>query len=314
MIEIGIFLAGFAIIAFGANKFSKEAITLAHIFKLPKIFIGATIVSLVTTAPETAVSILSSVQKHSGIALGNALGSPIANIGLILSLVLLFGKVNFEKNIFKATVALVTLSLVSFMIVLFQRTITSIGGILLIFLGLFYLWYLAKTSEIQNNKLENLDVVNVFRGIIQIVKSFFKLIFGLILILFGGYLIILEATHLAKILSVSEIFIGLTFISLGTSLPELALAVLSIFTRSVTISVGNLIGASVLTLTLTLGIAGTISPVTTTPSVFFFDFPAILFLSISFLAGQYFKISAKILGAFFLIFYIFYLVTVKIVG
>lgn len=313
MIEVLLFLLGLLTTAVGAVKFSKAGVQLAALLKVKRVLIGATVVSLATTTPETVVAVLASFQNHTDLALGNALGSPVANLGLILGLVLLFGKFTFESNIFKATLILVGLSVFTYLVVFIQNTINAIGGILLTFAGFAYLLFLVKTIEDERSEKEN-NQIGIFALSIRVTKAFFSLVLGLGLIITGGYFLILGAVKLAKILSVSEIFIGLTLIAVGTSLPELAISVVSIFKKTVSISVGNLIGASVITLTLTLGIAALISPVKTSPSVFFLDFPAVIVLSLGFAAGQYFKINHKILGAVFLVFYLFYLIVAKIAG
>ncbi len=314
MIEIVIFSVGLAITAAGAVIFSKAAIRLARLLKIKRIVIGATVVSLATTAPETVVAVISSLANHSGLALGNALGSPVANIGLILGLVLLFGKVNFEKNVLRLSYLLIILTVFSFLVSFFQKTINFVGGFLLILASLFYLWFLFKTQEEPAELEPELEVISVLKNFFQTLKLFFKLIFGLGLIIFGGFAIISGGVNLAKILGASEIFIGLTLVAVGTSLPELALAIASIFRKTISVSVGNLIGASVLTLTLTLGIAAVIIPVKVTSSVLIIDFPAILAISLIFLLAQIWHFNHRILGASFLIFYLLYLAVLKIVG
>lgn len=313
MIEVLIFLAGLVISALGAVRFSAAAVHLAALLKLPRILIGASVVSMATTTPETIVAILASLKNHSGLALGNALGSPVANLSLILGLVLFFGRVRFEKNVFRASLILVVLALFSYLLILWQRTIDFVGGILLIFAGILYLIFLLKTAEDEKGSQESLGL-ELLAKFVKIAISIFWLTVGLALIIFGGFLLISGAVNLGKILGVSEIFIGLTLVAVGTSLPELSLALVSILRKSVSVSVGNLIGASVLTLTLTLGVAAVISPVKTTPSVFIVDFPAILAIMAVFLLAQILKISHKFLGASFLVFYLFYIITLKIVG
>lgn len=314
MAEILIFLAGFVIVAFGGVQFSKAAVHLATQFKVKRVVIGATIISLATTVPESIVAIISATANHQGLALGNALGSPVANIGLILGLVLLFGRVNFEKNVLRLTAILLVLSVFSFFLSYISQTINFIGGLLLIMASILYLLLLFKIHEEPAEPQHELEAISLVKKFSQILKSFSRLILGLGLIILGGFLIISGAVNLAKILGVSEIFIGLTFVAVGTSLPELTLAIASIFRKTSSVSVGNLIGASILTLTLTLGMAAVIVPVKVATSVIIFDFPAIFLISSIFLLAQIWHFNQRILGASFLIFYLLYLTVLKIVG
>jgi cation:H+ antiporter len=316
MFEIFLFLASIAILAKGASWFSDSSVKLSLLLRVPQVLVGATVVAIATTAPEAVVSIFSSLTGHSGLALGNVLGSPVVNIGLAFSFLLLFSQVTFNRRLLYHIVILIISIFFLEVILFFRRPADVLVAFPLLLFALSFLAYeffqMRKSLDYYFEEfLEAKDVISVLEKF----GHFFKLLFffsvGFGLILIGGTILVQTGAKLAKLLGVGELFIGLTFFAIGTSLPEIVLAATTIWKKTARISSGNLFGASILTLTWVLGTAALFGKIDVSDRVFLFDLPAILVFALITLLGFLNKIPKKVLGLFLLVCYIFYIVLLK---
>lgn len=316
MFDIFLFLASILIIAKGASWFSDSSVKLAFLIHLPQAVVGATVVSIATTAPETIVSLFSSLSGHSGFALGNVLGSPVANIGFAFSFLLLFSRVSFDRRLFYHIAILVGVILFLGVILFFRRVVDFYVA-----LPLFVFAFSFLTGEILQMKRglnsyfeefwEDRSAIYIIGRFFHLFKLLFFFLLGLALILIGGTVLVQTGTKLALLLGVGELFIGLTFFAVGTSLPEIVLAVTTIWKKTSRISSGNLFGASILTLTWVLAIAAIFGKIYVSSQVLLFDLPAILIFVLIVLLGFYNKISKRALGVLLLACYIFYIILLK---
>lgn len=254
-----LFLAGLALLWKGGELFVDQAAYFARRFGISEIVIGATIVSIGTTLPETTVSALASLGGAPAIAYGNAVGSVICNTGLVAGLLLLLrpgrahrGEVAFGALFFFAAAIVFTLIASRF------GVIDRWAGWVLIALFLSYLVSTALRARRTATGRAETDAPEPKRAA---PKHALLMALAALLIFLGSRLLIANGTEIAWALGVPERVIALTFIALGTSLPELATAVIAIARGHGAISLGNIIGANFLNLTLVLGLSSALAPI-----------------------------------------------------
>ncbi len=253
-----LFILGFVLLIKGGDWFVDSSVDIAYKFRLPKILVGATIVSIGTTLPEVMVSSISAVKGISSIAYGNAIGSIICNTSLIAAVTIAIRPAKIKKEELYVPVAFFFASAVFYsLIAYFSGDFSRIVGIILILIFLVYIVINARKSIKSSKQSE--DEPESDREI-NIIKSIIFLIIGLAFIVVGARLLIDNGTIIAEYLGVPSSVIALTFVALGTSLPELVTAVTSLVKGHGDLSVGNIIGANLFNLVLVSGSAITLKP------------------------------------------------------
>ncbi|PQJ80806.1 calcium/sodium antiporter [Polaribacter porphyrae] len=250
-------IGGLILLVFGGNWLLKSAVALSLKLDISKVVIGMTVVSFATSAPELIVSINAALNESSDLALGNVIGSNIANLGLVLGITLLFGKMNVEASFSKINwPVMIIASLMLFLFLSNNKVISRIEGVLLFGFLVAFLIYLLKTqSKVDLDELED-DEVPV-RGL----KITMYLILGAFGLWGGSELLIKGATALAIDFGVTERVIAVTLVSIGTSIPELAASIIAVIKKEKAISLGNLIGSNIFNILAVLGITSIITPV-----------------------------------------------------
>ncbi|MBS4534195.1 calcium/sodium antiporter [Clostridium sp. D2Q-14] len=303
-----LFCLGLFLIIKGGDYFTDSSINIARISNLPEVFIGATIVSIATTTPEAIVSITASFKNYTEMSIGNAIGSIICNTGLVLGITNIIRPSKVKGKFIK----LKSLTLIIFTFIFFilsvDRLIDNINAGLLLLLVLVYIVF--DSLVIKHKKTQSIK--NYYTPISrkEYTKIFLLFVVGIMGISIGSNLLINNGIIIAKFIGVPEAVISLTFIALGTSLPELTTAITAIKKGHPSLSVGNIIGANILNLSLVLGAAGLINPLNITEQNIYLDFP-VFFIMISILSLSCIikgKIN-KIIGALLFIIYIIYLIT-----
>lgn len=258
---IVIFIISLFVTIKGADLLLSSSIALSRSFRIPETVIGATILSLVTTLPETSVALFSGLAGHSQLSFGNILGTPLTNLGLIGGITLLFTSSNhgLHEHLGKRR-GIFLLALVSCLLLstLFLKEFTFSFGVIL---SLVLIGYFLVTIKIAKslNQIETTEKLKTSVHSLKILIAKFTI--GTILLLLGTKLLTTSGIDLARRLSVSEEMIGLTFIAIGTSLPELFTAVTAIAKKETAIALGNFVGASFITLTLPFTIALYFNPI-----------------------------------------------------
>lgn len=250
-------IGGIVLLILGGNWLLKSAVALSLKLGISKIIIGMTVVSFATSAPELIVSINAALSGASDLALGNVIGSNIANLGLVLGITLLLGTMHVQKSFYRTDWPVMMIaSLLLYFFLNDDEVITQNEGIILFsfLVGfLVYLFRFQKTSALEELPEEDkpMPVYNIL---------FFFVLGGLGL--WGGSeLLINGATSMALQFGVSERIIGITIVSIGTSVPELAASVIAVLKKEKAISLGNLIGSNVFNILAVLGITSIITPV-----------------------------------------------------
>jgi cation:H+ antiporter len=263
-----ILILGFIFLIKGASLLVDGASSIAKRLKLSNLFIGLTIVAFGTSAPELVLNIIASFQEHGDLALGNIIGSNIANVLLIGGIAAIIYPIKIQSStIWKE----IPLSLLAFVVLfafandqLIDRRswsiISRIDGIVLIAFFLIFLYYTFSISKVTEE--EDL-VVNESNTPISI----FKVLLGSIGLALGGKLIIDSATTIAQTFGLSESLIGLTILAIGTSLPEVATTLVAALKKNSDLAIGNIVGSSIFNIFFVLGVSASIRPIVFNPAL-----------------------------------------------
>lgn len=235
----------------------KSAVALSLRLNIPKIVIGMTVVSFATSAPELIVSVKAALDGFPDLALGNVVGSNIANLGLVLGITVLLGSIDVNKNFYSTDWPVMMLaSLLFFGFLYFDGELQQHEGIIMVvclFLFLVYLLRFQKPAVVDELPEDDMPL--------PLYKTVLFLGLGGAALWGGSELLINGAVGLAKVFGVSERIIAVTVVSIGTSVPELAASVIAVIKKEKAISLGNLIGSNIFNLLAVLGITAIITPI-----------------------------------------------------
>jgi len=304
-IQLILLSIGLLVIAKGGDLFVDASIDISRIFHIPRIIVGGTIVSIATTTPELVVSATSSVMGDSGIAIGNAVGSVIANIGLIVGTVCLLTNVSVDTGEFRRRAGwMIAASLVMIMLT-WDRQLPRLFAVLLLLISVAYLcwdlWSVAGRSRQKQTGGESLEV--------SAQSAFVRFIIGIVAIVIGSRMLVASGIEIAQALGVPSAIIGLSIIAIGTSLPELVTGVSSAAKGVPDLSIGNIVGANILNISMIVGVAGLIRPLEIVPFTQSFSFPFMLFFVV--LMSLFFFSSSstsRIKGVILIAAYVIYLI------
>lgn len=265
MVVYLLFAVGFVLLIKGADWLIEGASALARKFRIPEIVIGLTVVAFGTSAPELAVNVIASVKGNNGLAIGNIVGSNIANILLILGVAGTMTNLSVKTNTvwreipFSLFAALILGYIVNDQLLGDSATnvISRADGLVLIGLFVLFLFYTFHLGR--KNLLDEVPDADAER---PLWKSVGMLVLGLVGLVVGGQWIVDGAVALAKLFGYSESFVGFTIVAIGTSLPELATVVVAVRKGNTDLAIGNVIGSNIFNIFWVLGVSSTISPMT----------------------------------------------------
>ena len=301
-------IIGIILLILSGNYLVKSSSNLAKYFKIPPIIIGVTIVSFGTSAPELFVSASASLNGLSDVAIGNAIGSNIANLGLVLGLSALIVAVPIKKSLIKLDYSVLMFSAILFGVLALDYKITRLDGAILILAMLIYIFIIIRL--LKKNKIETAEteeesqqkIYHPFVSLLIIIASCGGLVFGSDFLVDG-------AVSLATKMGVSERIISLTVVAIGTSLPELTTSVIAAIKRNFDISIGNVVGSNIFNTLFIVGTSACINPLTVNPSTLKIDYPAMLIfyvlLGVFFLPVNGLRIS-RFEGLILIIAYVIY--------
>ncbi len=287
---------GLLLLAWSADRFVDGAALTARHFGLPPLVIGMVIVGFGTSAPEMLVSALAAGQGNPGLALGNAYGSNIANIGLILGLTALLSPIAVHSRVLRKELPLLVAVTLLAALQLLDGELTRLDGWGL--LGLFAAlmgWTLWQGLRQGNDPLgseteKELDAESMSRG-----RALFWLLVGLLLLIISSRLLVWGAVTIARDFGISDLIIGLTIVAVGTSLPELASSLAAARRGEHDIALGNVLGSNLFNTLAVVGIAATIKPMAVPAEVLWRDLPLMGGLTLSlFLFGYGFRGRGRI--------------------
>jgi cation:H+ antiporter len=260
---------GLALLVWSADRFVEGAATTAHHFGMPPLLIGMLIVGFGTSAPEIVVSAISASQGNSGIALGNAYGSNITNIALILGMTALISPIAVHSQVLRKELPILTVVTALAAWQLWDGDITLLDAVVLlvVFSGLmaWTIWQgLRMKEDLLGSEMEQeLDV-----RAMPIRRAVFWLVVGLALLIVSSRILVWGAVEIAHGFGVSDLIVGLTVVAVGTSLPELASSIIATRKGEHDIALGNILGSNLFNTLAVVGIAGTIHPMPVGPEVF----------------------------------------------
>ena len=246
---------GLALLILGGNLLLKSAVSISLKFNIAKILIGMTVVSFATSAPELIVSIKSAVLGSSDLAVSNVLGSNIANIGLVLGLIILISPIQIPKDIYRLDWPVMMISAILFYIFILDLKIQRYEGVILFSCLIVSIIILIKQRSKNNQDIE-LDSEKTD----TVIKSISILILGAFFLYLGSEWFVMAAIDIANYFNISQRIIGISVVSVGTSIPELATSLVAIIKKEKNISIGNLIGSNIFNVFAVLGITSILIP------------------------------------------------------
>ncbi len=256
---IFLFMIGLLLVLKGGDVFVDSSITISLRLKIPRMVVGGTIVSLATTAPELVVSTTASYMGDSGIAIGNAVGSAIANIGLIVGISAILAPLAIDVKDFRRRALWMILSAVLVIIFSWDFEVNRTSGFILFSLGVCYLLFNSLRALFERSKNEINSKILLVPNY-SIAKAAMMFLFGAILVIIGSKFLVNSGIEIAKALKIPSLIIGLTVVAVGTSLPELVTAITSAKKNVADLSIGNIVGANILNLAFITGAAAIIRP------------------------------------------------------
>jgi len=293
LLQCILLIIGFLGVYFGAEWLVKGSSNLSRALGIRPIVIGLTVVAFGTSSPELAVSLTASIKESSEIAIGNIIGSNIANIGLVLGITAMVFPLKVERNIIKNELPLMIAISVVFYLMAMDKKIGFIDGSFLftgiiLFTGYHIYRTIRSNSGKSNSRSHNLTSVTDTSGFADkqsltrrknLLLNILFIAVGLAGLLIGAHLLVKGAIFIAGRCGISEMAIGLTVVAFGTSIPEMATSVVSAFRKEAELCVGNIIGSNIFNILMVIGSVTLIRPLNVTQETLFFELPAMLLFS-----------------------------------
>ncbi|MGE6106606.1 calcium/sodium antiporter [Aeromonas sobria] len=274
-------IAGLALLVWSADKFVDGAAATARYAGMPPLLIGMVIIGFGTSAPEMVVSALASLQGNPGLALGNAYGSNITNIALILGLTALISPIAVSSQVVRKEIPiLLGITLLSGALLIdghLGRTDALIlGGVFVVLMG----WSIWAGITGKGDALDEDVNVEIDSEAMPLKKAIFWLIVGLVLLVGASRLLVWGAVTIAQAFGISDLVIGLTIVAIGTSLPELASSLMAIKKKEHDLALGNVLGSNLFNTLAVVGIAAGIAPLDVDPAVLSRDWSLMMGLTL----------------------------------
>jgi cation:H+ antiporter len=267
-------ILGFVLLVWGADRLVMGSAATARNLGISPLLIGLTIVGFGTSAPEILVSIIAAADGNPGIAVGNALGSNITNVALVLGITALITPLAIQSAVIRREIPILILIMFVNLMLMWDGVLTRLdGAVLLLGLTLMVgsLIHLGMRSRSTDPIIAEFDAE--IRGDLTFTQSIGWTLVGMLVLLIGARILVFGAVEMATAFGVSDLLIGLTVVALGTSLPELAASVVGALKGEHDIAVGNIIGSNMFNLLAVIGFAATITPMELPAAVLERDFP-----------------------------------------
>ncbi len=278
MPALAVLISGIVVLYFGAEWLVRGASKLASALGVSPIVVGLTVVSLGTSAPELVVCVVAALQGNPGLAIGNVMGSNLANIGLILGLTSLVHPLGVNHRVVWREMPIMLLITFSIYPIAFDRVLSRMDGFMLLVTLLAYLFWVFRSG--QPEEIESSHGPRDSTTSVVSLKDIGQVALGSTFLVLGGYCIVTGAVEVASTLGVSEVIIGLTVVAIGTSLPELATSLVAAMRQEVDIAVGNIIGSNIFNLTAILGTTAVVRPIMIPETVLSRELAGVVFMSL----------------------------------
>ena len=266
--NIGYMVAGLVLLILGAERFVHGAAATARNFGIAPLLIGLTVVAFATSAPEVLVAVVAASRGEPGLAIGNAIGSNIVNIGLVLGMTAIIRPIKLESATLRREMpALLAVTLLTVSLFLDARLTHIDGYVMLTGLVIVMIWLARLGSRSAANDPIKKDFEAEIPDDVSMKSAVLWVVVGLSALLLGAEWLVTGAIGIAQTLGVSEVVIGVTIVAFGTSLPELAVSLISVLKGEYGLAIGNIVGSNIFNLLAVIGIAAAIEPMTLHPSV-----------------------------------------------
>ncbi|MBK8971138.1 MAG: calcium/sodium antiporter [Hahellaceae bacterium] len=269
-------LAGLILLIWSADKFVDGAASTARHLGVPALIIGMVIIGFGTSAPELVVSAIAASQGNPGVAVGNAIGSNITNIGLIIGLTALLTPITVKSRLIRREFPILLIATAFTLFLLWDKTLSLGDGVslLLVFTGVMGWTIVSALRQRHDILARDLDTEAMAEPSLSLQASLTWLFLGILLLILSSRLLVWGAVSLAEMLGISDLVIGLTVIAIGTSLPELASSISAIRKNEHDLALGNVVGSNLFNTLAVIGLAGVIHPLPLETIVLQRDLPA----------------------------------------
>lgn len=282
---------GLVLLVWSADRFVEGSASTARHFGMPPLLIGMVIVGFGTSSPEMVVSALASINGNNGIALGNAYGSNIANLALILGISALISPIMVHSKVLRKELPILTLVTILTILLIADLYLTRLDAILLLLVFVILMtWTIHEGMKRKTDSLGQEVEAETIGKTMSIRRAAFWLALGLVMLIVSSQILVWGAVETAHIFGVSDMIIGLTIVAVGTSLPELASSVIAAHRGEHDIALGNIIGSNLFNTLAVVGIAGMIHPLAVEPETISRDMVVMGGLTVSlFIIGYGFR-------------------------
>lgn len=284
MPDLAVLISGIVVLYFGAVWLVRGASRLASSLGVSPMVVGLTVVSLGTSAPELVVCLVAALQGNPGLAIGNVMGSNLANIGLILGLTSLVHPLEVKHRVVWREMPVMLLITFAIYPIAFDRVLSRTDGFMLLLVLLAYLVWVFRSGhpdEIKSSHgpRDSMATSEEAASLLNL-KDIGHVVLGSAFLVLGGYCIVKGAVEVASALGISEVIIGLTVVAIGTSLPELATSLVAAMRQEVDIAVGNIIGSNIFNLTAIFGTTAIVRPIMIPETVLSRELAGVVFMSL----------------------------------
>lgn len=268
ILQLFILVLGLALLYFGSSMLVEGAASTAVLFHVRPVIVGLTVVSLATSAPELLVSLVAAVKGSGGISLGNIIGSNVINIALVLGISGLIRTIQIQRQIIRIEIPyMIGVSIVFWALCVDSRLGRLDGAVLLILLFTFILYGIITARDKDTGV--NADPPSRH----GLLKHAVFIVLGILMLSLGANFVVREAIAFASLMGLSQTFIGISVVALGTSLPELATSAVAAARHESDISVGNVVGSNLFNICLVMGMMGLFNPMAIEANLHEFQFP-----------------------------------------
>lgn len=282
--EILLFLGGVGVLYFGAEWLVRGSARLASSLGVSPIVVGLTVVSMGTSAPELMISVVASLGGSPDLAIGNVMGSNLANVGLVLGISAVVRPLRVSARVVEREVPVMIVITALVLPLIWDGYVGRLEGFFLFSMLVAYLGYVVRTSKAERTEAPDGydDSTDMAVGLSPqaIARDIAFVILGVAGLVLGALAIRESALVLAQAMGISELVIGVSLVSIGTSLPELATCAVAAWREEADIAVGNILGSNVFNIAGVLGVTALVAPLEISPDVVRFEFPAVMFITV----------------------------------
>jgi cation:H+ antiporter len=274
-------IGGFLLLVWGADRFVDGASAMAKNFRIPPMIIGLTIVSLGTSFPEMLISAMAAIGGNSNLGIGNALGSNIANIGLVLGCAAMVAPLTVKSLTLRRELPVLFLVMFLAFALMADGDLNRWDGTVLLTGVIVLLWWLVKLGKRDRHDPMEEEFEDVIPAHMPMKMAVIWFIVGLLVLLFSSRVVVWGAVEIAQILGISDLVIGLTIIAIGTSLPELVASIVSVLKNEAELAIGNVIGSNMFNLLAVLSMPALIHPQAFSSDILLRDLPVMFAFTIA---------------------------------